>query len=149
MEILAKIGIARPAKLAASAGLRRIDRHQRPRPQWLPQPIAGVVAQGFDGAGELMSGNQWAGKLGVADSRVAVGVQITAADSYRPDPQQYLARGGRSRRRHFLDAKIFRTMEPCSEHNSPSKSLRVFTNKTGRAGQEERRKENSGKEDGA
>ncbi len=90
--------------LAAAAGLGGVDRYAGARPQRLEEAVECVRPHGLDYGAKLMAQNQRALDGGVADPRIVIRVQITAAETGKADPQQGLTGGGRARMGHALEA---------------------------------------------
>jgi hypothetical protein len=98
------------AHLAVLARLRWIDSNRRSGGQRLEIPIEGIGTDGFDDGGELMPQDHWRHTLAVSDVGIVVVVQVAAADPRNLHAQQNLARSGRTRQGHALDAQILRSV---------------------------------------
>jgi hypothetical protein len=90
--------------------LRRIDAHTHAGLQGMTVAVQAALADLLDNAGKLVSENQRAAQVRVADPRVPVGVQVRAANAHHLDAQQHLSRRRLAGMGNVFHSQITRTV---------------------------------------
>ena len=108
MQAPTKIRMPALAKITPMTGLRRINRHSRPG----CQPRLPLV----DDPGKLVANDQRRFELRVANARIEIGVEITAANAGGRNANANLPRAESRRCRNFFNAQVTRAMESGGQH---------------------------------
>jgi hypothetical protein len=115
-QVPAEVGMSLFAKIAAQAGLGRIDGDARARLQLPAVAVERIRAGLLDHAGKFVSKNEGRSHRGIADAGILVGMEIAAADACDLDAQKRLGLARRAWARHAFQAQVRRAVQASGQH---------------------------------